>query len=483
MQTTRVSFLVFLIGILAFAPVRAAHWNFGFRLCPFEIVFIPPLIETVPVPVGCEVVDCCPGCPGPGPIDWKVRVDGQMMQSAVLRFEGLGPEGLRRLKLSGNARLEKDRIVFGPGESGVAGLPDADGARVAVGFVTPVLDKKQIEAAQRAAARNGAAKNAKDAPDRGIEILQYRDKFVVNRFYLRYGVRLCPVPRPQPQDRIRVTNNTAGDNTVILADYRTAAGCQNDLIHRATSERVIGNALTNGPCNSEVSVFSDDNAMSFQTAVATWTDPAGDLHIANLQPILNVPVSVWVANAGAMATAANDFANANLLYNQNNTGIQFVPTFNNVSGNVAAVAAIGNGCANAAAVQGSAWYTANTINIYYVAGAFTGVNCGLDRNISYIGTTANLGSLPHEIGHAYGLRPSGAGGHTNGLAGFGNNNIMWGGGPGTRNHFSVGQAFRLNVDNGSMLNANGNRAGGTRPCVPNVADNLCPALALDSLPH
>jgi hypothetical protein len=224
--------------------------------------------------------------------------------------------------------------------------------------------------------------------------------------------------------------------------------------------------------------------MSFQTGVATWTNNPGDLHTVNLAPILTVPVSVWVAGAGMPATAQNDVANANLLYNQNNVGVQFNATFNNVSGNATAVATIGTGCpATAAPLQGSAWYTANTLNAYYVNSAFTGVNCGVDRNMNFIGTTANPGSLPHEFGHAYGLRPSASWGHTNSVAGFGNNNIMWGGGPGTRNHFSVAQAFRINTDNTSMLNANGNRTGATRSCLPNAASNTCPALALDNLPH
>ena len=103
--------------------------------------------------------------------------------------------------------------------------------------------------------------------------------------------------------------------------------------------------------------------------------------------------------------------------------------------------------------------------------------------MNFIGTTANLGSLPHEFGHAYSLRPAASWGHSNGVAGFGNNNIMWGGGPGTRNHFSVGQSFRINTDTTSMLNANGNRAGPTRTCAPNTSSTTCPVLSLDSLPH
>jgi len=191
--------------------------------------------------------------------------------------------------------------------------------------------------------------------------------------------------------------------------------------------------------------------------------------------------------------AQNDIANANLLYNQNNVGIQFNATYTSFAGNAGAAATIGTGCPTAATVgplQASAWYTANTLNAYYVNSAFTGINCGQDRDMNFIGTTANLGSLPHEFGHAYGLRPSGSWGHTNGVAGFGNNNIMWGGGPGTRDHFSVGQAFRLNTDTSSMLNANGDRTGPTETCPPNVSGvppNVsgvsCPALSLDSLPH
>ena len=270
---------------------------------------------------------------------------------------------------------------------------------------------------------------------------------------------------------------------MILADYGRSTGCRDDVIHRTTGTRGVGNVLTNGTCNSEVSVFSDDNAMSFQTGVTTWTNSVPDTHTVGLQPMLTAPVTVWIALAGALPRAQNDLANANLLYNANNVGVRFNATFNDVSGNNNAVNTIGTGCANAGGLAGTAFHTANTINLYYVNGAFTGVNCGANRNVNYIGTTANLGSAPHEIGHAYALRPSGSGGHTNGLAGFGNNNILWGGGPATRDHFSVGQAFRINVSDISMLNLNGTRTGGTRTCAPDTVSNFCPALALDSTPH
>ena len=470
--------LIALLSIPLAQPVHAAHWQLGLRLCPFELIEIPQVIEPLPIPIGCEVIDCCPGCPGPGPLQWNIRIDGTTLQGARLRFDGLSGGQLESLKLSGNARLEKGSLFFGPGESTISGLPFPTGKRVPVGFLEPIIDQKMVERARQG---DPDVTSTGEQDSERLQILQFRERFVVNRFRIGYALRRCPA-EPVVEDMINVTNNLTVDSMIILADTRRSSGCQNDDLYRTTNEVGIGNALSPTVCNSEVSVFSDDNAMSFEPNVS-WTDSPGDVHTANLQPILNVPVSVWVANAGSLAAATNDVANANLLYNQNNVGVQFTPTFNNVSGNAAAVATIGNGCVNAAAVQGSAWYTANTLNAYYVGGAFTGVNCGFDRNINYIGTTANLGSLPHEFGHAYGLRPSAAGGHTNGLAGFGNNNIMWGGGPGTRNNFSVGQSFRMNVHSGSMLNANGNRTGATRSCPPNQSDAFCPALSLDSLPH
>ena len=118
-----------------------------------------------------------------------------------------------------------------------------------------------------------------------------------------------------------------------MLDFRSgsgAGGCIDDQITRTTQTANMGSVLSNGSCRSTVSVFSDDNAMSYESNVSTWTDPLGDTHTVNLQPIITVPVSVWIANAQLVA-AQNDVANANLLYNQNNVGVQFNPTYNVVS--------------------------------------------------------------------------------------------------------------------------------------------------------
>jgi hypothetical protein len=313
----------------------------------------------------------------------------------------------------------------------------------------------------------------------------------VNQFNWHYLIYPCLDPLP-PLDRLEVQNIAAGDNAVVMMDSRAAAGprgCRNDEILRTTGERTLGNVLAAEGCGSEISVFAARNAMSFNTPVTAWTNAIGDTYTVTMQPIINVPVSVWIANGAAGVQARLDFANADLLYEQNKVGVQFVPTYHDVSTSREAVETIGTArCIGVRAIRASSWYTANTLNFYYVNGAFTGNNCGgeepdSDPNITYVGTTANVATVAHEIGHAFGLTPAWAGGHVNEEVGFGNNNIMWGGGPPTRHHFSLGQAFRMNTyvgrSNRTMLIGNGLRPGPGRDCPPVTASSTCPLLVVD----
>jgi hypothetical protein len=61
-------------------------------------------------------------------------------------------------------------------------------------------------------------------------------------------------------------------------------------------------------------------------------------------------------------------------------------------------------------------------------------------------------------------------------------NIMNGSGL-ARNSFTEGQCFRVNVNPGSALNANGVRTGPTRTCVDGAVSATCPALTLDVDPN
>jgi hypothetical protein len=312
-------------------------------------------------------------------------------------------------------------------------------------------------------------------------------------------------------DRLRVENIVGGDNVVVVMDSRASAGptaCPNDEVLRTTGELTFDNVLAADGCNSEIAVFAADNAMAL--SFPAWTDRNGDVHTITMKPIIDVPVSVWIANGSAEAQAPNDIANATWIYRKNKVGVQFVPTYHLVSADPRAVATIGKSCDSIGWIRRSAWYTPNTLNIYYVeniapppelalrgAQDLPGLNCDRfgdgdikgDANITFISSRANLASLAHEIGHAFGLRPGNQGGHTNdprgepALAAFGPKNVMWGGGPWDRDHFSLGQAFRMNTQadewGGTMLIANGLRPGPGRACPPLTTSPICPPLALD----
>jgi hypothetical protein len=312
------------------------------------------------------------------------------------------------------------------------------------------------------------------------------------------------------QDRLRIHGIVGGDKVVVMMDARRspgATGCAQDRVLRSTGITTLGNLLSSGGCNSEIAIFSANNAMLLETPVGTWTDSPGDIHTATLQPIIEVPVSVWIAHPAAAKKAKRDIARANVLYKRNKVGVRFVPTFTPVTG--AALATINDSvglspdgtdieCKNIPGVQGSSFYTAKRLNVYYVTLAITGRNCAIlqtptscpgtgsprgDGNITYIGTAANRASLAHEFGHAFGLRPGPCGGHTNTVSGFGSKNIMWGGGDANRDRFTLGQVFRMNTHRdewgGTMLIENGLLPGPGRQCPPSAASATCPVLKTD----
>lgn len=479
------------IGLMVFVlcavlPVSAGRLGYTIDFCIDQVVDLEP--ERSWIPVGCEVIDCCTGCPGP-PIDWRIRVSGELLDTVVLQFENLPPEAAKELAIKGSGSWEGSSLNLGKGETTVSGFKADSGSVPPVATPRFILDKDSVSKLSQARSDVDKAADKDKAIDRlEITIEQMRGKYVVNEASLVYVIKICP--RPQlPSDKIDLNNNTGNDQAVVLLDARNGSGnCVNDQIWRGPDIINLGSVLTNGSCNSEVAVFSDDNAMKFLTPVNSWTNPTTDILPVPLDPILEAPVTVWLVTGGTQARAQADIANANLLYNSNNVGVAFNATFQDISGNAAAVNTItsaGNNanalCGNGANIQASAFFTPNRLNVYYINGAFTGGNCVAFRNLIFIGTTANNQSLAHEFGHAFSLSPSDSGGHTNGLAGFDGTNIMQGGGVG-RTHFSEGQAFRINVNNNSMLNVNGVRTGTTRACPPLTTSNICPQLALNATP-
>lgn len=450
---------VVLMAFCVVTPAAAENWDLMFELCPDDLVDPPP------IPVGCEVIDCCPGCPGPGPLDWRIRLETELVDEINLEFEGLSQEATRRLKIKGQGRWDGTDARIRVGDTTITGFSSDPDTELPVAFVR-MTDEQTKRFLERVA---DATANRKDLGGLSLTVEQLLGSVVVNEFRLRYKFRFCPpfvvVPPPTPpivfplfHDHIDLHENEDDDSAVVVLDGRRGSGCVDDEIWRGNNIINSGNVLPllpGGTCNSEVVVFSDGDAMQIVSPVQVWTPNTGDRLMIDLSPnLLAAPVSVWLVRAGALATAQADIANANLLYDSNHVGVSFIANYQNVSGNAAAVAAIGNNCtaANLTSIQNSNFYTQNQLNVYYIsrpANPFTGFNCTNDTNIQFVGTTANNQTLAHEFGHSFSLAPSNQGGHTNvpgggALAGFGTNNLMFGGGVG-RTHISEGQAFRMST--------------------------------------
>lgn len=324
-----------------------------------------------------------------------------------------------------------------------------------------------------------------------VTVEQLIGQVVVNEYKIAYTLRWCYpwwwcYPHfPTLTDKIDLNNNDASDDTVVMMDSRRSSGCENDEIYRGDDIINVGSVLSPGTCNNEIAVFSDDDAMQLITPTA-WTNSLGDTQTVDLTPNrLQPQVTVWLVQPGAQPRAQAEILVSDLLYNLNNTGTGFLTNVNyqtvtnntqiNTITNTASTVWNTLLCTTVGNISGNpAHFNNNQINVYYVDVAFTGWWCP-GSNVIAIGTTAQPESLAHEFGHAFSLAHPGA------LAGFGNDNIMVGGGIG-RSTFTIGQAFRINVDPASMLNANGTRTGATRPCPHLFADKDCPAVSFDSPP-
>jgi hypothetical protein len=467
------------------APVRA-----DITIC-IDQVLTP--FKPVAIPVGCEIVDCCPGCPAGDLLDWHVRATGDALESAELRFEGGGvPERSERLR-PGESVLEKVGAARGEGAPRTASISLALDPGVVDGW------RRQAEAVSGEIALGEVT----------LELEQRLGPLTVGSYREKWVFRRC-VPLPLC-DRVVQNGNGDGDRSVILMDYRRfagAGGCRVDVVQRSPGTLGVGNALAAAGCRSEVSVFSARNSMQIREN-APWTDSCGDTVRFDLKPLLAAPMTLWVAIPSAVSflwwgeidpskVVKEDLAYASQAYDENKTGIGFDASFEKVSNDdwkkiqsllpkalLASFQQSGEPVSTVCGIPGQletdGFYQKGRLNVYYLPLPFTGMICDDDRNVIFVGLVKKPATLAHELGHSFSLL--GPLGHSNGAPGIGNDNIMWVRESAPRDRFSLGQAFRENVDPKSTLNVNGVRSGPLRSCPPAATSSstagACPDLGLD----
>jgi hypothetical protein len=73
---------------------------------------------------GCEIIDCCPECPGKSILDWEINVAGHPVKEFVLRFDGLDAATLRGIGIEGRAQwISADRLLVTGDRVALHGLP------------------------------------------------------------------------------------------------------------------------------------------------------------------------------------------------------------------------------------------------------------------------------------------------------------------------------------------------------------------------
>jgi hypothetical protein len=189
------------------------------QLCPEEIARLEERPQLgPPLPIGCDLVDCCPGCPGADSLEWRIRVTGNRLEGAELHFEGEPALDTRRLKLTGSARQLESRIAVGFGQSRISNLPRGSDGKIAVAFIKPLLAKaapKRTAISLKRLMRRGGTDDA-DA-EGSITADLYLGSFRVNSVSIRYAALPCPPSPPPPPpagDVLLIDNNGARDNIV-----------------------------------------------------------------------------------------------------------------------------------------------------------------------------------------------------------------------------------------------------------------------------
>jgi hypothetical protein len=485
MTERRPAVVALLASLLAILPLEA-------RAASICVADLPAkFARAVEVPVGCALVDCCPRCPLERPVDWRVRLAGEALAGASLRFRGGGrPEERTRVPV-GETRLESVGDARGRG-----GLRSAS--------IALQLDP-DVVARWRSQARDSDAEG--ELGSLSVEIDQLLGAVVVSRFSLRWTVVDCELVPLPPCDRVVQNGNSDGDSSVILMDDRREPGtdgCRDDEMRRSPGTASVGNLRRPAGCRSEVGVFSSENAAAFREDVP-WTDACGDTETFDLVPRLQAPAKVWNAvsnpvsllwwgNPDAGKIVKEDVAYARQVYDQNKTGIDFTADSVTVSEAdwkkilevlpnllvdtlLQKLDVLSTVCALPKGLEDLGFYEPGKLNVYYLPLPFTGMICADDRNVIFVGLVKKPATLAHELGHSLSLL--GHWGHTRDVPGFDSHNVMWVKDTDLRDHFSLGQAFRMNLDDTSTLNTNGVRQGTTRPCPPDAQSQACPILKTD----
>jgi hypothetical protein len=449
-------------------------------------------------PVGCELVDCCPGCPKSF-VTLKFTLTSPDMQ-IVLTPENAENMQSYSLHTSGNITLcNNGSLIIKPGESSISGLPPDKALSYSINYC---FSKKSLK---KQAKRLIAAQKNKliDEVESSFSIRKYYAEKKIGDKLIEAKFRICNFSLPDPPkltDKIELKNKTGVEISNFLVDAKSLGGtCLNDQKQWGTTSTLYNNYLSNGVCATETIVFSKENAVAVESH--TWTDSRGDVQTITLDPVLELRPVVWInsSNPLILQQTQDEISNNEKYFSISSYGgIKINPEYRIIPDDQQQSLETFS-CETIDRFITSGNYMPNRLNIYYthrvlskpVGGMVDYVNgrsCFLTDNPEVIAIAIvmnNAQTVSHEIGHAVSL------GHTNSVSGsfpadeqvnLESDNVMFAGALGSPIYgrfFTEGQYFRMHVNESSIINRLNLRVGKpVRNCPDINTDSSCISLGI-----
>lgn len=460
-----------------------------------------------PLVIGCKLADCGPGTDGPGPIDLRITLTGDLAENTILEFENMTVQEAARIGVRGNARHVNGttRFEVRSGTTVLRGFRANPELRPPVAIPHLTLNREALEAFKQAATVDDLLANSKSSVILMIE--QFLGRMDVNEYKMLYIFQHCPpfdplsIPRePRKVDYVDFGTVAPPNKVTILAPGRVStgsAGCNDYNVEVVTTGATPGTTvmlnnhlkdeevgLLPNQCHSEVVVYSKSNALAVVQPVSPpWTDAFNQRVPVVLSAPLPVNVAVWILDdpdGQALDDIKNELNTATKSFDAAMCGITFLaPTIKKIgvdipfpSGKERRDYLLQQDPERAITEMRPAFYTPGSLNIYMVEGltergvtikATNAESCedlGQDPSTDscdefgdmvLIDYSRRATTVAHEIGHALSLR------HTDGVGiSFDTTNIMYEVNR-TDSKITKGQCYRMNVDRTSFLNTDGGR--------------------------